>query len=84
MMHDVQVNEARRQLGLRVSGFDVPRPVQSFEQCKFDSVLALAIERAGFAKPTAIQAQALPAALSGRDVLVSAFLMPALSIGMPR
>ncbi len=65
-----QVNEARRQLALRVSGFDVPRPVQSFEQCHFDHVLTAAIKRAGFSKPTAIQAQALPAALSGRDVLV--------------
>ena len=65
-----QVHEARRQLGLRVSGFDVPRPVHSFEQCQLDSVLTAAIKRAGFTKPTAIQAQALPAALSGRDVLV--------------
>ena len=67
----MQVNEARRQLGLRVSGFDVPRPVQSFAQCNFDNVLTVAIKRAGFVKPTAIQAQALPAALSGRDVVVS-------------
>ena len=67
-LHKVQ--EARRQLGLRVSGFDVPRPVNTFEQCHFDGTLTAAIKRAGFNKPTAIQAQALPAALSGRDVLV--------------
>ncbi len=30
-----------------------------------------AITKAGYTQPTAIQAQALPAALSGRDVLVS-------------
>ena len=31
-----------------------------------------AITKAGYQQPTAIQAQALPAALSGRDVLVGA------------
>ena len=66
----VQVNTARRQLGLRVSGFDVPRPVQTFQQCGFDAHLMAVIARAGYEKPTAIQAQAIPAALSGRDVLV--------------
>ena len=65
-----QVAELRRQLGVRVSGFDVPRLVQSFEQCGLDAQLMAAIKRAGYEKPTAIQAQALPAALSGRDVLV--------------
>lgn len=65
-----QVADYRRQLGVRVSGFDAPRPVRSFAQCGFDAPLAAAITRAGFKQPTAIQAQALPAALSGRDVLV--------------
>ena len=92
----------RAQLGIRVSGFDAPKPVQSFEQCGFDSALLTVIKKAGYAlqssslsvhccgsdshltslygwlrcwpcryqKPTAIQAQALPAALSGRDILV--------------
>lgn len=60
----------RRLLGMRVSGFDAPRPIKSFAQCGFDTPLAGAIARAGYERPTTIQAQALPAALSGRDVLV--------------
>ena len=39
-------------------------------QCGFDASLSQAIAKAGYERPTAIQAQALPAALSGRDVLV--------------
>ncbi|PSC74148.1 DEAD-box ATP-dependent RNA helicase 24 [Micractinium conductrix] len=39
------------------------------QECGFDAALAAAISKAGFDRPTAIQAQALPAALMGRDVL---------------
>lgn len=55
---------------MRVAGFEPPRPVQTFGQCGFDHQLLGAIKRAGYTEPTAIQAQALPAVLSGRDVLV--------------
>lgn len=65
-----QVHEMRRQLGIRVSGFDAPRPVKTFQQCGFQSALLGAVRKAGFTAPTPIQAQALPAVLSGRDVLV--------------
>lgn len=61
----------RQSLGVRISGFDPPKPVQSFAQCGFDKPMLAAIAKAGFAQPTPIQAQALPAVLSGRDVLVS-------------
>lgn len=67
-----QVNEYRRQLEVRVSGFDPPKPIQTFGQAGFDHLLLGAIKRAKYEKPTAIQAQALPAVLSGRDVLVRA------------
>ena len=65
-----QVNTYRRQLDVRVAGFEPPRPIQTFGQCGFEAALLTALKRAGYNKPTAIQAQALPAALSGRDVLV--------------
>ncbi|GLC43085.1 hypothetical protein PLESTB_000864700 [Pleodorina starrii] len=68
-MTDAEVAANRRELEIRVSGFDVVRPVRSFGQCGFDSELLATIKRAGFEKPTPIQAQALPVALSGRDVL---------------
>jgi ATP-dependent RNA helicase DDX42 len=64
------VNAQRAQLGIRVSGFDPPKPVATFEQCGFDAALMAVIKKAGYAAPTPVQAQALPAALSGRDILV--------------
>ncbi len=66
-----QVNAMRRHLELRISGFDAPRPIKLFEHCGFPAPLMAAVAKAGYEKPTAIQAQVLPAALSGRDVLVS-------------
>ena len=68
------MNEYRRQLEVRISGYDAPKPIQTFGQAGFDHLLLGAIKRAGYDKPTAIQAQAMPAVLSGRDVLVSGFM----------
>ncbi|KAI3438924.1 hypothetical protein D9Q98_001338 [Chlorella vulgaris] len=68
-MSQAEVADYRRQLGVRVSGFDAPKPLKTFAQCGFDPPLMQAIAKAGFQAPTAIQAQALPVALSGRDVL---------------
>jgi ATP-dependent RNA helicase DDX42 len=69
------VRELRRELQVHVSGFDPPKPVQTFGQAGFDHLLLGAIKKAGYDKPTAIQAQALPAVLSGRDVLVRVHVM---------
>lgn len=66
------MREYRKQLQVHVSGFDPPKPVQTFGQAGFDHLLLGAIKKAGYEQPTAIQAQALPAVLSGRDVLVRA------------
>eukprot|EP00879_Flechtneria_rotunda_P027393 GHRR01029341.1.p1 GENE.GHRR01029341.1~~GHRR01029341.1.p1 ORF type:complete len:351 (+),score=108.74 GHRR01029341.1:127-1179(+) len=79
-MTDQQVREHRRELQIYVSGFDPPKPIQTFGQAGFDHLLLGAIKRAGYEKPTAIQAQALPAVLSGRDVLVSfcRYCLPAI------
>ena len=59
----------RTALGVWVAGCDVPAPVQSFAQCGFDDVTAAAVAKAGYERPTPIQAQAIPVALAGRDVL---------------
>lgn len=54
---------------MRVTGTDPPKPVREFSQCNFDTTLMKAIATAGFERPTPIQCQALPTALSGRDVI---------------
>lgn len=67
----LQIAAYRRELEIHVSGFDPPKPIQTFGQAGFDHLLLGVIKKAGYEKPTPIQAQALPAILSGRDVLVS-------------
>ena len=50
----MQVASMRAQLGIRVSGFDAPKPVQSFEQCGFDSALLTVIKKSGYAPQSAL------------------------------
>uniref|UniRef100_A0A7C9DXI7 RNA helicase n=1 Tax=Opuntia streptacantha TaxID=393608 RepID=A0A7C9DXI7_OPUST len=68
-MSEQEVIEYRKSLNIRISGFDVPRPVKTFEDCGFPSPLMSAIKKQGYEKPTNIQCQALPIVLSGRDVI---------------
>ncbi|ELR66217.1 ATP-dependent RNA helicase SrmB [Photobacterium marinum] len=46
--------------------------MRDFSELELDSELLQAIETIGYARPTVIQAQAIPHALDGRDVLASA------------
>ena len=64
-----------------------PRPVTSFGHFHFDEQLMRLIIKCEFTQPTPIQAQAIPVALSGRDIIgvaktgsgkTAAFLWPAL------
>ena len=64
-----QVEELKIKLGIRVSGVLIPKPVCSFAHFNFDEKLISIIRKSEFTQPTAIQSQAIPAALSGRDVI---------------
>ncbi|CAN0878276.1 DEAD-box ATP-dependent RNA helicase 24 [Linum grandiflorum] len=84
-MSEQEVAEYRNALAIRVSGFDVPRPVKTFEDCGFSTQLMGAIAKQGYEKPTPIQCQALPIVLSGRDIIgiaktgsgkTAAFILP--------
>lgn len=68
-MSEQDVLEYRKSLAIRVSGFDVPKPVKTFEDCGFASQIMSAIKKQGYEKPTSIQCQALPVVLSGRDII---------------
>jgi len=77
----------RKTLDLTVSGMDVPKPVLSFEQACFPKYILKEVEHVGFEKPTAIQSQGWPMAMSGKDVIgisktgsgkTLAFLLPAI------
>ncbi|KAK6746100.1 hypothetical protein RB195_012297 [Necator americanus] len=86
-LNHVEVVRLRERLGLRVGGFHPPKPVCSFAHFGFDKQLMDAIRKSEYEQPTPIQAQAIPAALSGRDVLgiaktgsgkTAAYLWPAI------
>ncbi|XP_057966710.1 DEAD-box ATP-dependent RNA helicase 24 isoform X2 [Malania oleifera] len=68
-MNEQDVVEYRKSLAIRVSGFDVPKPIKTFEDCGFSVQLMNAIAKHGYEKPTAIQCQALPIVFSGRDII---------------
>ena len=83
-----QVRELRRTLGVKVSGALPPKPVSSFGHFGFDDQLLKAVRKAEYTQPTPIQAQAVPAALSGRDIIgiaktgsgkTAAFIWPLLN-----
>uniref|UniRef100_A0A069DW43 RNA helicase n=1 Tax=Panstrongylus megistus TaxID=65343 RepID=A0A069DW43_9HEMI len=64
-----KVVDLRTTLGIRVSGANPPKPVTSFGHFGFDEQLMKAIRKSEYTQPTPIQAQAVPAALSGRDII---------------
>lgn len=63
-----QVFQLKISLEIRVYGRDPPSPLVSFAYFQFDKPIMAQIRRSQFEKPTPIQAQAVPAALCGRDV----------------
>uniref|UniRef100_A0A914W0H6 RNA helicase n=1 Tax=Plectus sambesii TaxID=2011161 RepID=A0A914W0H6_9BILA len=63
----------RRRMGIVAEGDNIPPPLRSFEEMKFPKAILDGLKAKGIETPTAIQMQALPAALSGRDVIGIAF-----------
>lgn len=68
-MTDDDIASLREELEVNVSGSDVPKPVKSFQVSCLPPLLLKEISKVGFERPTSIQAQALPIALSGRDLI---------------
>ncbi|XP_054716598.1 probable ATP-dependent RNA helicase DDX17 isoform X3 [Uloborus diversus] len=64
---DVEV--FRNSLEMSVRGRSVPRPISSFFEGNFPEYITRAIMDQKFEKPTPIQAQVWPIALSGRDLV---------------
>ncbi|CEN62255.1 Putative Pre-mRNA-processing ATP-dependent RNA helicase prp5 [Aspergillus calidoustus] len=55
--------------GIKVRGTDVPKPVQKWSQCGLGIQTLDVIDKLGFESLTSIQSQAIPAIMSGRDVI---------------
>lgn len=54
---------------MKVRGKNCPRPISRWNQCGFSERMLKLIRKGGYEVPFAIQQQAIPAILSGRDVI---------------
>ena len=82
-----QVAERREVLTVKVRGKQCPAPVETWGQCGLSERMLKVIEKYKLERPFAIQCQAMPAIMAGRDVLAVAktgsgktlaFLLPML------
>lgn len=64
-----EVEDFRKEQEMTVQGRNVPRPVETFDEAGFPGYVLSEVKAQGFSKPTAIQSQGWPMALSGRDVV---------------
>jgi superfamily II DNA/RNA helicase len=72
---------------ITLQGTNIPRPIFEFEETGFPPALISQMQKIGWTKPTAIQAQGWPMSLSGRDVVgiaqtgsgkTASFLLPSI------
>ncbi|KAK9747809.1 hypothetical protein RND81_02G015500 [Saponaria officinalis] len=59
----------RKELELKVHGKDVPKPIKTWHQTGLTTKVLEVIRKLNFEKPMAIQTQALPVIMSGRDCI---------------
>jgi len=65
-----EVEELREELeGIKVKGKNCPKPIKTWAQSGVSKKIFDALKKYGYEKPTPIQAQAIPAIMSGRDVI---------------
>ncbi|XP_071504954.1 probable ATP-dependent RNA helicase DDX59 [Diadema antillarum] len=67
-----QVQDIRNEVQIFVEGVDVARPIMEFDQLSLPEKLQANLKLSGYLTPTPIQMQAIPVALSHRDVMVCA------------
>ncbi|CAO1308156.1 unnamed protein product [Diamesa serratosioi] len=68
-LNKIQKDDLRKKLNIKVTGASVPSPVCSFSHFGFDEQLMKVIRKSEYISPTPIQSQAIPVALSGRDLI---------------
>ncbi|OJJ82421.1 DEAD-box ATP-dependent RNA helicase DBP2 [Aspergillus glaucus CBS 516.65] len=64
-----EVDDFRKKHEMAVQGKDIPRPVETFDEAGFPQYVLTEVKAQGFERPTSIQSQGWPMALSGRDVV---------------
>uniref|UniRef100_A0A3B5LBR6 Probable ATP-dependent RNA helicase DDX46 n=1 Tax=Xiphophorus couchianus TaxID=32473 RepID=A0A3B5LBR6_9TELE len=65
-----EVNAYRLELeGITVKGKGCPKPIRTWVQCGVSMKILNSLKKQAYEKPTPIQAQAIPAIMSGRDLI---------------
>lgn len=87
-MTNDEVESYRDELeGIKVRGKGCPKPIKNWAQCGVSKKVLEVLKKHGYEKPTPIQSQAIPAVMSGRDIIgiaktgsgkTLAFLIPML------
>ncbi len=68
-LSDLELQLTRDELDIKVRGIGCPAPVQSWDQCGLSERILLVLEHAQLKTPYAIQRQAIPAIMAGRDII---------------
>lgn len=66
---DEEVQEIRDELEIKIRGKNIPKPLLSWDHTGLSSTMLEVLRAQNFAAPFAIQRQALPLIMSGRDVI---------------
>lgn len=66
---DEEIAQFRKENEMTISGHDIPKPITTFDEAGFPDYVLSEVKAEGFAKPTGIQCQGWPMALSGRDMV---------------
>jgi ATP-dependent RNA helicase DDX5/DBP2 len=69
---DKEIADFRASKQMTIHGTNIPRPITTFDEAGFPEYVMSEIRAMGFTAPSAIQCQAWPMALSGRDVVAVA------------
>jgi ATP-dependent RNA helicase DDX41 len=73
VLTEEEQDDVRNKWHIIVEGVDVPPPIKTFREMKFQRPIIDELTRKGIARPTPIQIQGLPVILSGRDIIGIAF-----------
>lgn len=68
-LDEATIDNFRKENSLTLTGIDIPKPVMKFSSSQWPAQITAILESKGFDKPTAIQAQGWPMALTGRNVV---------------
>ena len=69
-MTKVEVDAYRNELEkIKIKGKECPKPVKTWAQCGLSSKILDVMKKNNYEHPTPIQAQAIPAVMSGRDLI---------------